>query len=99
MFLIMKLLYLKQKIKFVVPPLIEPNRTGFEDSRCFFLSTFCFLLDIFRQKICQRVERAFPRPRDEAVVSKVTDFIPDGLNDGSQATYCSGIRAKREPSL
>ena len=22
----------------------------FEDSRCFFLSTFCFLLDIFRQK-------------------------------------------------
>ena len=59
---------------------IRGQLDDFEDSRCFFLSTFCFLLDILRQKICQGVEPAFPRPRrprDKAVVSKGTDFVPE----------------------
>ena len=105
---------------------------------------FKHLLFSFRHpqaKIYQRVERAFPRPRDEAVVNKGTswctpsfsqrsvsgnsrrtqtnapdesrvhpegccrvssrkgfsDFVPEGLNDGSQAIYCLVSVQKREP--
>jgi hypothetical protein len=63
MFLIMKLSYLKQKMKSRCAAADRGQSDDFEDSRCFFLSIFCFLLDILRQKICQGVEPAFLRLR------------------------------------
>jgi hypothetical protein len=70
----MKLLYLKKKMNSDCTAAGKGQSDDFEDSRCFFLSIFCFLLDIFRAKICQGLERAFPRPRDEAVVSGVIRY-------------------------
>jgi hypothetical protein len=49
----MKLSYLKQKMKSRYTAADRGQLDDFEDSLCFFLSTFCFLLDILRQKICR----------------------------------------------
>jgi hypothetical protein len=84
MFLIMKLLYLKQKMKLGCIAAIRGQLHDFEDSRCFFLSIFCFLLDILRQKVCQGVEPAFPRPRMRVKIKRKPWSVPRLRGGGEQ---------------